>query len=192
MAITFIEKPGDFPAPKDKIDWNDYPDWVIRTPLSGNAGNNVHHTTGGRQFQIDNPSRSKIMQQGSDWDGNFSNNEFVLYTWKRVGPIMIVFDVPVRGVGAHVQENFGTGDTIGSHFMGIIRVFGSSHNPLNLPGPNFGEVPGISDDGTSHKAPFVGVLSDTANIKFVEFDTRAVSPGDLDGDFAVGRVTIIA
>lgn len=191
MAITFIEKPGDFPGTTDKIDWKNFPNSIIKTPLGGGSGSNVGSSSGGLGFRIDNPSRSKLVRQGSTWEGNFSANETLVYTWKRVGPIMLVFDSLIRGVGAGIQEKFGTGDSTGAPYTGIIRIFGAAHNPLAMPGPNFGEITTFSDDGTSHKPAFVGAFCDQPKIKFVEFDTRAVAAGDFDGDFAVGRVTIL-
>lgn len=191
MTMSFIADPADFPGNIDLINWKDFPFTIIKTPLSGGAGSNVGTSKGGLGFRIDNPSRNKIVRQGQTWDGNFPANESLVYTWKRVGPVMLVFDTPIRGVGACMQEKFGTGTTSGAPFTAIVRAFGSSHNPLPLPSPNPGEVAANSDDGSNFSAVFVGALSDQANIKFVEFDTKAIAAGDLDGDFAIGRVTLV-
>jgi hypothetical protein len=197
MAITFVTSRSDLTTPRDTINWEQYPFWVINMPSPGDPGNHESQTSGGRDFFVDNPGRSLITQQGNatpqspPWAGSFPNSEFLLYTWKSVGPIRIGFHEPVRGVGAQIQEKFGTGDPVGANFTAIIRVLDRNRKPLKLPGLKPGEIPAISNDGTgSLKAPFVGALSEDASIWFAEFDTCALDNDDRDKDFAIGRVTI--
>ncbi len=190
MAVTFIERPSDFPGTADSIKWQNFSNTVIR-PASGT---NIGTSEGGLGFSVNNPGRSKIMRQGDPWDGNFPADQALIFTWKLVGPVWLKFDSPIRGIGACIQEQFGTGFETGANFTAVIRVFGSGHNPLAP--SSFGTAPGRSNDGTGgQKAIFVGALSDQQNIHSVEFDTIAGNDilggrSDTTRDFAVGRITI--
>ena len=171
----------------DSIDWKSLDD-------DGDAvdvleGANAGKSKNGLGYTIVHPILCQRVTQGKQerWPGNFEKGEALLYTLKRVGPLTIVFEQPVRGVGAQIQERFGISKPGGAPFTGIIRAFGNEHTHLVTE-----EVHGWSDDGTDGPAIFIGLrCAGDAQIAYVEFDTRPLDPEDLDGDFAINGLSVV-
>src|SRR5262245_15863646 len=90
----------------DFIEWAQFgDDWtVISADLETNQG---FSEIGLVEFTIIAPFQSVKLTQGkrNNWRGNFMTGEAVLFTDHLPGPISIVFDPPVQGVGSQVQIN---------------------------------------------------------------------------------------
>ena len=100
------------------------------------------------------------------WGGNFAPREKLLWTNYNAGVMTIVFSSLVRGVGAKIQQ-----DGLGA-FDGTIQAFDVNGNSLGV----FTRTDGNPTTHDNHLADdtaiFLGLLSDTANIKSVTFRTN--------------------
>lgn len=143
-------------------------------------------TNGGFDFKLTHPADLIVRTQGSavdQWDGDFVANENVLFTDIEPGPIVLLFDQPVRGLGVNLQANVWTNQ----RYAVRMKVF--------LAGG--GGKPFVGQGTTQHLgtglAPFLGALSSDADIVRAEFHV-APFPGNgglTDLDIAINRVELV-
>jgi hypothetical protein len=101
------------------------------------------------------------------WTGSFSLNDFLLSNADTGDPITFTFNTPVQGVGTFVQ-----GDIFGAFSVTLTAYSGATNlGSFSVNGTNTG-----AEDGS---APFLGVLSDTANITNIVLTELDVSPNNL-------------
>ena len=202
MPLKFTEKPADF---KDKPNC-DSVDWADLIPADNspiNSQTNIGKSKNGIGYRVERPLPCERLTQGQTgtWPGNFESGMALLHTLKKgelspsessVSPLRIVFDTPVRGAGAPIQQRFGFSKPSGAPFNAIIKAFDS-----NLPEPNLlmeaAPLLGLSNDQAG-KAIFIGLLNDSgeaANIKSIAFSTDVLNSDDLDNDFAIGTLLLI-
>jgi len=143
-------------------------------------------TSGGLAFRLTHPADLVVRTQGSgvdQWDGDFIDQERVLFTDIEPGPIVLAFNQPVRGIGANAQANLFT-----NHPYAVrIRLFLAD-----------GSSKAFTRQGTMQHlgtglAPFVGALSSDADIVRAEFHVGAV-PGNgglVALDIAINQVQIV-
>jgi hypothetical protein len=143
-------------------------------------------TNGGLDFRLTHPADLIVRKQGSavdQWDGDFVDQETVLFTDIEPGPIVLLFDRPVRGLGVNAQANVWTSE----NYAVRMKVFlaGGGSKPFTRQGTTQHLGTGL--------APFVGVLSSKADIVRAEFHV-APFPGNgglTDLDLAINRVELV-
>jgi hypothetical protein len=143
-------------------------------------------SNGGLDFKLTHPADLIVRTQGSavdQWDGDFVDHEKVLFTDIEPGPIVLHFDQPVRGLGVNVQANVWTNE----NYAVRMKVFlaGGGSRPFTRQG--------ITQHLGTGLAPFVGVLSSSADIVRAEFHV-APFPGNgglTDLDIAINRVELV-
>ncbi len=149
---------------------NDYLDWkqltdtpILSLPISFPVTVKTHQ---GEPIQLLKPGTVSRMVQGDSWKGGFGKGD-VLVATNIIGdaPLTIKFGGPVVGVGAQIEGwQPGAFDAElrvyddSDRLLGSVKVSGVQHGPMEYP----------QHEG---KAPFIGILSDHANIRKVEFDT---------------------
>lgn len=143
-------------------------------------------TNGGLDFKLTHPADLIVKTQGNavdQWDGDFDANERVLFTDMEPGPIVLLFDTPVRGLGVKAQANVGENES----YAVRMKVF--------LAGG--GGKPFVRQGTTQHLgtglAPFLGALSSNADIVRAEFHVAAVAGngGLHELALAINRVELV-
>ena len=131
---------------------------------------------------------------------NFANGDFVLITGLQVvsspavgnpGPITFTFDQPVKGGGTQIAVD----DT--PNFTTFISAFNNANNLLGT-----FSVPGTSSTALDNSAIFLGVSSDTPNIKQLVFSSSipnralAINPLSIatvpEPTFTIGLLSFVA
>jgi hypothetical protein len=172
-SIISVSNPGALGA-NDTINWSDLgPSFTtVANPTNGTTTGSLGYTVS--QAGNDNFERR---DQNNGWAGNFAHGAPVLWTHGPSGPITIAFAGDVFGAGAKIQADF-----FGA-FVARIQAFDSG---LNLLGQ--GTFDGNSTFDGDDSAIFIGLLSNTANIRSIVFslDSASTSPED----FAIGNVGV--
>ncbi len=143
-------------------------------------------SNGGFDFKLTHPADLIVLTQGSavdQWDGDFVANENVLFTDIEPGPIVLLFDTPVRGLGVNAQANVGTNES----YAVRMKVFlaGGGGKPFVRQGTAQHLGTGL--------APFLGALSSNADIVRAEFHVAPL-PGNgglHELAIAINRVEIV-
>ena len=155
----------------DSIDWGQLgpvATWVNPGTSATSAGGLVATlNTAGTGFQR--------IDQGSGWNGNFSNGEHLLWTSGQGPDITINFDHPVYGAGAQIQANF-----FGAF---VAEIFGSNGSLLG----SFTEN-GSSNANGDGSAIFIGLKSALKEITQIQFvlPSAYYAPND----FSIGSLQI--
>ena len=199
MAINFTSDPNDFThnPNHDEVDWADLIP-ADNSFIDADFQRNIGKSKKGIGYRVDRPLPCYRATQGQNgtWPGNFESGMALLHTLKKgqlsssescVSPLRIVFDTPVCGAGAPIQQRFFKPG--GSPFNAIIEAFDSGGNLLKKADP----LSGLSNDKAG-TAIFSGLLNDTdeaANIKAIAFSTDVLNSDDLDNDFAIGTLLLI-
>ena len=123
-------------------------------------------------FSAPTSNKGELVQQGTDWNGNFAASEFAVWTTNH-GPLTVSFGNGYNAVGAYFQQNFfGT-------FTAQLQVYNGS-TLLGTVTEN-----GVSDT-TVGTAIFLGALDKTGpNITKVVFSETA---GLNKNDFAIATM----
>ncbi len=171
-ALTLVTNRPDLGA-NDSVDWG-----TLGTPFTTVSNPFSITSTGGLNLTVDMPSGSfQRLDQNNGWAGNFAPGDHLLWTQGNSGPVTINFATPVKGAGAQIQANF---------FGSFNAILAFDSNGINLGSFN---LPGNSNSAGDNSAPFIGVLSDSANISSIIFD---ISRNDgLPTDFAINQLDIV-
>ena len=157
---------------------DDSVDWGVLGPVLTSVPNpfNIFSNGGlGMLVSKASPGPFERRDQNNGWNGNFAPGDELIWTAFTVGPMTIEFDSLVSGAGAQIQANvFG-------NFTATIEAFDSGGMSLG----SF-NVDGVSNSNGDNSAIFIGVLSDSAEIKSISFD---VSSGT--GDFAINQMDLV-
>jgi hypothetical protein len=164
----------------DTINWNQ-----LGGILTSVADGTTVTSTDGVKAQVSEASGSGlILQQGTDWAGNFSNGDFLYYTGTAFGdgsgPITIDFDTPVSAVGMQVQEDYY------GAFAGTL-----SATALNPAGGDLGTYTfsGNADGNGDGSAPFVGI-ADLSGANIASIVISLTSANGPTGDFAINEISL--
>jgi hypothetical protein len=140
----------------------------------------------GLSAQVSDPavpySLQRLVQSASGfygWAGNFLPGTTLLNTNGDPGPIAIQFSTPVQGVGTQLESS---NCQIGC-WNGTFNINITAFDSLGALLGSFW-VSGTSSSAADGSAEFVGVLSDSANIKSVEFNV------DVNSDFSINQVDV--
>ena len=173
----------------DFIDWSQFgDDWTVISPeLQNNQGLSDEELV---RITIVNPFQLVKLTQGKrdNWRGNFATGEAVLFTNHLPGPISILFDPPVQGVGTQFQINEiqeRGGPPI--PFNATLTVF--DLNGLQLKTTT---RKGLSDSASDGSAVLVQIFADLPLIKRAEFKVRGTAPGPHVNDLAINRLRLKA
>jgi PEP-CTERM motif len=126
------------------------------------------------KFNAPTSNKGELVQQGTDWNGNFAAGEFAVWTTNH-GPLTISFGNSYNAIGAFFQQNvFGA-------FTAQLQAFNGS----TLLGT-------VTENGVSNStvgtAIFIGALDKTGpNITKVVFSETA---GASKTDFAIGTMSL--
>ena len=162
MALNSVSraKLGAQPG-TDFIAWDTV--FVADVPITFGSQQFLSGTTnGGLTFKLIHPADLIVRTQGSavdQWDGDFGANNKVLFTNTEPGPIVLVFDQPVRGLGVNLQANVATGEQYGVRMKVFLAGGGGK--------PFVGQ--GTTQNLGTGLAPFLGALSSNADIVRAEF-----------------------
>lgn len=120
----------------------------------------------------------QVRRQGSDWNGNFAPDDYLLFQPNLSDSFIVAFSTPVSAVGTQIQN-----DIYGA-FTGIMDFYNSSNVLL-------GEVT-VSGDSTAaadNSAVFIGGQSTSADISYVTFLTDDNNPTfPVHGDLAINQL----
>ncbi|MFB2878954.1 hypothetical protein [Floridanema aerugineum] len=111
------------------------------------------HSRNGVQLKVSSSGNFLRLDEGSGIKGKFPSGDKLLFLEFSDSAITIDFATPIFGVGTQIQRAF-----FGA-FTGVIEAFDRSGKSLG----KF-SVCGNSDNPGNDSAPFIGVLSKTANI----------------------------
>jgi PEP-CTERM motif len=160
---------------------NDFIDWSGAGAANTTPSNPFTIiSNNGLSTNVSKPTQGSFLRldQNGGWSGNFAAGDHLLYTNSADGPIVLDFASPIFGGGTQIQGNF-----FGA-FTGSIEAFDSANTSLG----SFSLLPGISNSNSDNSAIFLGVLSDSANIKKLVFNIN--NPASPD-DFAINRVDLV-
>jgi hypothetical protein len=156
---------------------NDFIDWAAAGAVNSTHVNPfIIISNDALQTTVSKPSSGPFERrnQGSGWNGNFAPGDALIWTRFTSGPLMLEFANPVWGGGTQIQRNaFGA-------FTGTVEAFDS----LNMSLGSF-SLNGNSNNAGNNSAIFLGVLSDSANIKKLAFNV------DGEQDFALNQVDLV-
>ncbi|XWK89854.1 MAG: hypothetical protein U7127_07230 [Phormidium sp.] len=111
------------------------------------------HSRNGVKLKVSSRGSFLRLDEGSGIKGNFPSGDKLLFLEFSDSAITIDFATPIFGVGTQIQRAF-----FGA-FTGVIEAFDRSGKSLG----KF-SIRGNSDNAGNDSAPFIGVLSKTANI----------------------------
>ena len=134
-----------------------------------NSGTTTTSSNGVGVTITDAASPMQLRIQGTSWFGNFGSGEYVLYN-QNLGTITFSFASPVSAAGAQIQ-----GTTYGDYTARITTNDGT-----------FFDLMGVSSDLAHDTNPFLGVISNSANITSVTFSLTAPNPS-----FAISNLFMI-
>ncbi|MEO6661154.1 MAG: hypothetical protein ABIN44_12750 [Burkholderiaceae bacterium] len=141
---------------------------------------------GGLPFKLIHPANLIVRTQGSaadQWDGDFVAGDMVLFTDNEPGPIVLLLDQPVRGLGVNMQANVMTNKS----YAVLMKVFVTGGGSKPFPGK------GTMQHLGTGLAPFLGALSSNADIVRAEFHVAPLpgKAGVTDLDLAINRVELV-
>ncbi len=163
--------------------FNDLVDWCVQYGCSGQqlATPQPWSSAGGNTGLVGLVGTQQgffVLQQDSNWNGNFADNMGLIYNGNAYGntptDIAATFDQGLYGAGAWIQANyFGP-------FTASIELFDSSYQSLGT----------FTTSGTSAHNPgtalFIGGYIYTPDVWAVQFD--ATGTGTNEPDFAIGTM----
>ena len=167
---------------------NDLIDWgTLGSPLTDIPNPFGVFSSGGLPFIVSLPSGGPFTRRDENpaggglggWSGNFAPGDHLIDHLGTDGPLTLTLMPPngvIRGAGVQIEANQP------GNFTATIIAFDVNGNSLG----SF-NVNGTSAFTADNSAIYIGVLSDTANIHAISFDTNTSSFG---GDFAINRVSI--
>ncbi len=145
------------------------------TPVPGIGGLTITGTqAGGGDFE-------RVDQGPLDWNGNFAPGEELLWSLFS-GPMTFTFNAAITGFGLQIAaDDFGT-------FAARIEAFDVSNASLG-----FFTTSGVASNAGDDSAPFLGLLSNTADIRRVTLSLTTSGNGAGDPtDFAISSPVIQA
>lgn len=166
---------------------NDLIDWGDLGPNGTLVGNPFATTSSGglgAAVSKDSSEDFQVLVQGDGWAGNFSPGDSVLWTNSypsvSFNAITLVFDDPVMGAGANIQQVNAL-----AFFTGVIEAYDSTNTLLAL----------VSAIGTSNangdgSALFLGLKGTEANIKRIRFYLTA-APFNYIGSYGINQVGVV-
>lgn len=200
MPLKFTKNPTEFKANPacDSVDWADLIS-ADNSYIDSDFHRNIGKSKKGIGYRVERPlpCYRATQDQNGTWPGNFELKMALLHTLKKgellppessVSPLKIVFDTPIHGAGAPIQQRFFKPPE-GTPFNAIIEAFDSGGVPLK----KADTLSGLSNDQAG-TAIFIGLLNDSgeaANIKSIAFSTDVLNSDDLDNDFAIGTLLLI-
>jgi hypothetical protein len=190
-AFTSVYSSGALGG-NDTIVWSQFgPEGTL--VASGATGT----TTGGLGFTVhsvndvtgaDDGGELYVFKQGSSWNGEFADDEYVLYhvnsydSTTNFSSLRIRFDSAVMGAGAQQHSNkFGDFNANSGYWNGAYGGGGTN--------VGFTAAPGTNDGVPANGNTYVGGLSDASDITEVFFIPIMADGSDNLG-FAVGTVDI--
>lgn len=168
--------PGGIYTSPSQFSYDDYADWsgfgAVGTTIA--SGSSVSSNLG-KTVTITSSTSTYSMRQGTNWNGNFTPGDWLVYSWGNT-VITLSVSTPVKGLGLQMQSG-----TLGD-YCGVMTLKDSSNNPIATD-LSFG----ISTTKGDGSAAFVGYQSGTANISKLTMELTDTSKL---GKFAFNRLLI--
>jgi len=133
------------------------------------SGTVATSTNGATVTITDSVSSTQRLDQGNGWNGSFGAGEQLLFH-QGSGVLTFSFATPVMAAGAQIQSN----------------TFGAFIARLTTSDGSFFDIAGTSGSGGGDTNPFLGVMSDTANITSISFNLQTNNSG-----FAISQLNTI-
>lgn len=169
---------------------NDYVDWGTLNVPNGAQVNSPLTINTAILMQVtatSNLGPFNFFQQsgagGGPWDGNFTPGDNLLHSGFGSSSTTIDFSSLVFGAGANINVNTNANST---NFVARIRAFDAANVQL----ATF-TINGTTTDANDGSAPFIGILSDDANIARVVFSVDSSNQAGFL-DFAINQLAITA
>ena len=160
-------------APTDNVNWSSFgPAGSVWTTPQGWTSTGA---TNSGLIGVVGPTNFTSMQQGVTWNGNFAQNDWLIWNQDasnftgNAGPTGVVFNTPVSAAGAQVQADF----------FGAFTATVCDQN-----GNCFSEA-GNSNSNGDGSAIFIGIANDPG-ISFLTFSVVDVNGNN---DLAIGTVS---
>jgi hypothetical protein len=176
-ALSIVPTRGD-------LGGNEFIDWAVLGPTGTKVINSfLTSANGGLDITVSMPTGQFFERhdQGSTWLGNFAPGDALIFTFASTGPISLLFDTPIFGVGAQIQT-----PALGP-FTGFITAFDTNNATLgsfSLNGSSTTTVQG----GGDNSAIFLGLRDTTASISRIEFGANQEGA---PSNFAINRLDIV-
>jgi hypothetical protein len=133
-------------------------DWSIYGPPGATVSTPEFMTVGPETVSPASSSGTvQILKEGTDFTGIFSPGDNLMDQPFQSDSTIVSFSSPVLGVGTHIQSG------LSGAFTAYMELFDSANTLLgtvSVTGNNTG-----AEDGS---APYIGALSDTADISYIE------------------------
>jgi hypothetical protein len=159
----------------DSLDWNTtgLVDTSSSSPLAATSigGLGVSASISSGDFQ-------RFVQGNNTWNGGFGPSDLVLYSAS--GPITFTLPAPIAGAGLNIESAFG-----GSYTAQIEAFSGAT----SLGGFTVDGVAHFTAETTPFTAPFIGFLSDSANV--TSFTVSLAAANVTTDRFAVNQVSFV-
>ncbi|MGJ5632708.1 hypothetical protein [Nostoc sp. CALU 1950] len=191
-AITFVQNRTDLQS-NDKIEWSSL--GKVIDPFASNPSTFLPPSfsatsTGGLGVNVNIPSAGGditppfIFQNNPPVQTNFGAGDFLLFTGfsptiiptGNPNPLTIVFDKNVKAAGTQIAAS----GSANLDYEVFVSAFDDANNLLGT-----FSLPGISSGARDNSAVFLGVKSDTANIRSLVFSTSSPQRG-----FGINTVSI--
>jgi hypothetical protein len=191
-AITLVQDRNTLPS-NDKIEWSKV--GKILNPFAPNPGDFLSYSfsaksSNGLGINVEIPSAGGnitppfIFQNNPPIQTNFAPGDFILFTGfsptiiptGNPNPLTIFFDKNVKAAGTQIAAS----GSENIDYDVFVSAFDDENNLLGT-----FSVPGISSGARDNSAVFLGIKSDTANIKSLVFRTSSPQRG-----FGINTVSI--
>jgi hypothetical protein len=155
--------------------------WSVFGSVPGNVSTFAQETVGPLTVHINTASGELALDKGSAVGGFLASNTLLAQEPGDLSdPVLVGFSAPVRGVGTQIESLLPGG------FTGIMDLFDAADDLL-------GEIT-INATTTSladGSAPFIGAISDSADIDFVIFSVDNGNPNfPKAGDVAINDMLV--
>jgi hypothetical protein len=154
----------------------DFIDWAQMGPDSTTLLNGFKVTSNSGTITADVSAGTQMtrLTQGVTWHGNFAPGDPVTWTTTWLGPVDIIFDTLVYGVGAQIQQN-----PVAGAFTATLQVYDASNTRIG----NF-SLAGNSTNANDNSAIFLGALDSTPSIWRMVYNTT-------NSNFAINQLDLV-
>ena len=174
---------------RTSLNANDSVDWgSLGLPYAGVASGSTLQSQNGIGITVTQPFYSlEIRQQDAPgtnlgFYGDFSSGEVLLTNWNSPFPITVAFSQPVFGAGLQIEP------AQVQDFPAPFTVYVTAYDGTVELGTF--STTGIKSNNADGSAPFLGVLSDTADITSLTYHAVTQTNGPVEGDIGMNYMSI--
>lgn len=161
-------------------------DWGVFGPAGTVISTPAFSTVGGLSVGVTSSQGALARHdEGTDFFGNFAVGDHpVTDAGSESDSFIVSFGTPVRGFGTQIDPHYITGP-----FSGVVDAFSADNSLLYVAG-----FSGVATTAEDNSAPFVGVLSSSADISYAAFLINQPNPNlpPRSGALAINRLDVLA